>query len=104
MTWGLSEQTISAIHNIFAQFPEIESAILYGSRAKGNYREGSDIDITLKGAALTTAHVLRISNAIDDILLPYQFDISVWHTIENTSLLEHIERIGQVFYTRDVPR
>ncbi|MCW0484384.1 nucleotidyltransferase domain-containing protein [Gaoshiqia sediminis] len=49
MKFGLSETTISLLCSVFENYPEIEEVIIYGSRAKGNYREGSDIDITLKG-------------------------------------------------------
>lgn len=76
LRFGLKETTIEQITGVFSNHPEVESAILYGSRAKGNYRRGSDIDLTLTGECLTYRIVAQIENEIDDLLLPYLFDIS----------------------------
>ena len=98
MKYGLSEATIEKIRGVFAQFPEIEKAVLYGSRAKGNFKTGSDIDLTLYGAALT--HDLRgtIADKLDDLLLPYTIDLSLFDELDHAELREHIERVGVVFY------
>lgn len=97
---GLKTQTIKAINGVFAQYPQIDQAILYGSRATGTYRPGSDIDLTLEGKTLTLTLLNKIDNEIDDLLLPYKFDLSIRHKIENEDLIEHIERVGVVFYER----
>lgn len=97
---GLKPETIIAIKGVFAGYQQIEQAILYGSRAKGTYRNGSDIDLTLKGAELTLTVLNKIDNDLDDLLLPYKTDVSIYHKIENQDLLEHIERVGSVFYER----
>ena len=68
--------------------------------AKGNYKPFSDVDITLKGESLTRKDLNRISLAIDDLLLPYQFDVSIFHTLKNKELIEHVERVGIVIYTK----
>ncbi len=74
---------------------------LYGSRALGSYREGSDIDLTLLGEIdLTTLN--HISLKLDDLLLPYEIDLSVFDEIENAELREHIQRVGKVFYQRAI--
>jgi uncharacterized protein len=99
LRFGLKENTIEQINSVFAQYPEIEQAILYGSRAKGNYRYSSDIDLTLIGN-LTHNQLLQIETAIDDLLLPYKIDLSLRQQIDHAELLEHIERVGQVFYQR----
>lgn len=99
--FGLKPHTISAISNIFAWHPEIEQAVLYGSRAKGTHRPGSDIDLTLFGVALTYTQLDRIETEIDDLLLPYTVDLSLYTQIDNADLLNHIQRVGQVFYQRD---
>ncbi len=98
--FGLKQRTIAAIQNVFAQHPDIEQAVLYGSRAKGNYRPGSDIDLTLFGEALTYAQFNRIETEIDDLLLPYSVDLSLYSQIDNADLLDHIQRVGQLFYQR----
>ncbi len=99
--FGLSKNTINALHSVFKKYPEIERVIIYGSRAKGNYREGSDIDLTLVGNQLTTDHILRISTDIDDLNLPYLFDLSIYHKLDSVSLKQHIERVGKAFFPLD---
>jgi len=68
------------------------------SEPKGNYRKGSDIDLVLKGKNLTINDVLKLEDDLDELLLPYLFDISILHHIKNPDLLGHIERIGKIFY------
>ncbi len=101
MKYGLPDSTIEKICQVFAQFPEIDKAVLYGSRAKGNYKTGSDIDLTLYGPALTPGRCSTIAEALDDLLLPYTIDLSVFSTLNHAALQQHIERVGQVFYLRE---
>jgi len=96
--FGLKPHTISAIQRVFAKHPQLERAVLYGSRAKGNYRRSSDIDLTLFGDSLTYADLCRIETEIDDLLLPYTLDLSLYAQIDNADLREHIRRVGVVFY------
>jgi type I restriction enzyme S subunit len=98
MKYGLTETTVENICAVFARFPEIEKAILYGSRAKGNFKTGSDIDLTLCGEALTSDLCSTISSALDDLLLPYTIDLSVFDELNHAELREHIERVGVLFY------
>ncbi|QIB52816.1 MULTISPECIES: nucleotidyltransferase domain-containing protein [unclassified Pseudomonas] len=98
--FGLPATAIAALRHLFDRWPDIESVWIYGSRAKGNYRPGSDIDLTLKGEALDMHDLLAIENQIDDLLLPWSVDLSLYTHIDNDSLREHIERAGQVFYQR----
>ncbi|MFM5482282.1 nucleotidyltransferase domain-containing protein [Aeromonas veronii] len=86
------------VNQVFAKYPEIDSVILYGSRAKGNYTNGSDIDLTLCGEKLNFSLLCCIANELDDLLLPYTFDISLFKQIDNQDLLDHIKRVGVVFY------
>ena len=86
----------------FSKYPQIEKATLYGSRAKGNYRNGSDIDLTLKGEALTLSILSKVETELDDLLLPYKIDLSIHHKIENPDLLEHMDRVGIVFYEKGI--
>ncbi|HYK55824.1 MAG TPA: nucleotidyltransferase domain-containing protein [Flavisolibacter sp.] len=98
--YGLQASEIEAISKVLQAHPEVEQGILYGSRAKGNYKPASDIDLTLQGNLLSL-HVLQaIETELDDLLLPYKFDISIFHKISNTSLIAHIERIGKVLYSK----
>ena len=100
MTFGLKEETLGQIRNIIEGFPQVEQVLIYGSRAKGGFQPGSDIDLTFKGNNLNLKTINKISVQIDDLLLPYTFDIFVFEYIENTDLLEHIERVGKCFYWR----
>ncbi len=100
MQFGLKQTTIEKIQMVFCAFPEVEQAILYGSRAKGNYKNGSDIDMTLIGEMLNSTILNKISWQIDDLLLPYSFDLSLFTQIKNPNLIEHIERVGIVFYEK----
>lgn len=83
-----------------ADNPRINRVVLYGSRAKGNYKPFSDVDITLVGDELTHEDLNRIILAIDDLLLPYLFDISIFHQLKNDTLIDHINRRGIVIYDK----
>lgn len=100
MRFGLTRETIAEIHAVLAGFPSIDRAILYGSRAKGTYEPGSDIDLCLEGAKLTTSDLISVISALDNTLLPYSFDLSLKHHLNELPLIEHIERVGQLFYER----
>jgi len=99
--FGLSETTIARIQAILVRDPQINRAILYGSRAKGNYHPGSDIDLTLVGEGLTYADLNRLERELDDLLLPYKIDLSLCHLLDHPGLLAHIERVGVPFYERE---
>jgi len=102
MKFGLKESTISAIRSVFSRHPQVRKAILYGSRAKGNYKKGSDIDLTLIGGADLDGSVLtQIDGEIDDLLLPYTFDLSIFRQISDPDVIDHIRRVGVVFYERE---
>lgn len=98
MKFGLKEETIAQINAVFAKYPQIETAIIYGSRAMDTYTNGSDIDLSLKGDNLNLDLVTKMEIEIDDLYLPYTFDISVFNQISNTELIKHIEEIGKTFY------
>lgn len=100
-SFGLSDQTIATVRAILADYPAVEKAILYGSRARGNYDRGSDIDLTLIGAALNHRLLAEIAGRLEDSAIPYQVDLSLKEQIDNPNLLAHIERVGVVFYQRD---
>ena len=100
MKYGLSESTVEKISAVFSGFPVIERAVLYGSRAKGNFKPGSDIDLTLYGASLTPRLCATIAETLDDLLLPYEIDLSLFDSLDSLELREHIARVGVVFYQR----
>ena len=98
--FGLSVEVLDKIRSIFRSHPLVEKVILYGSRAKGNYKPGSDVDLTLIAPKMELSELLQIENEIDDLLLPYKFDLSFFHKIDSETLSDHINRIGLDFYNR----
>ena len=94
MSFGLSNDIITRIHSVFRKYPEIENATLYGSRAKGNYNPYSDIDLTFEGKNISLNLIYQIAVDLDDLLLPYFFDLSIKEKITNPDLLDHIKRVG----------
>lgn len=98
MPYGLKSDAIAQINGILATHSEIEQAILYGSRALGNFRDSSDIDLCLVGETLTLTELLKIENELDDLLLPYKIDLSLFHALDNPDLIDHIQRVGVMFY------
>ncbi|PCJ41629.1 MAG: hypothetical protein COA81_06990 [Alphaproteobacteria bacterium] len=98
MNCGLGDNTINRIKAVFRRFPEISRVMLYGSRAKGNYKPGSDIDLTFFGNGLDLKSLSRIDGALDELDLPYLFDLSLYDEIENPDFLDHIKRVGILFY------
>ena len=101
-TFGLKAGQIQLMNACFAQYPAIQQVIIYGSRAKGTYRNGSDIDLSIVAEAFSFSDLLALETALDDLLLPYKIDLSLKKDIDNPDLLEHIERVGQVFYLAQV--
>lgn len=99
MSWGLSEREIALLRATLAAHPNVQRAVLYGSRAMGNYRTGSDIDLTLEGD-LHLQDINRLLLDIDDLLLPYQVDLSAFQDIDNPALVDHIQREGVEFWRR----
>jgi len=98
MKFGLENSIIKQINAVFVKHPQIEKVILYGSRAKGNHKKGSDLDLTLAGESLTLSLQHQIEIELDDLFLPYTFDISIFNQISNPDLIDHINRVGVVFY------
>lgn len=100
MRFGLSEQTLQKIIAVFKGYPNLQKAVLYGSRAKGTYRPGSDIDITLLGGQVSDRDYLNLINELDDLNLPYTFDLSLYHHLQHEALRQHIDRVGVELYVR----
>ncbi len=102
MKYGLDDKYFNALISVFPHHPEVESVILYGSRAKGNYKPFSDIDITLKGSNLTRQHLGQIFTEIDDLLLPYFLDISIYNKLTDKGFIEAIDKTGVEIYRKNM--
>ncbi len=97
---GIENDHMNLILKALKQFPEIETAILFGSRAIGNYRPGSDIDIAIKGSRINQTICSELSGILNEELpLAWSFDIIPFETIQNSSLTDHINRVGIEIYT-----
>lgn len=97
---GLSEKSTATLNKILAAYPHVEKAILYGSRAMGNYKNGSDIDLSLQGESLDQRIIFKLTQDFAESSLPYKVDVSVFEQIESAKLKEHIKRVGVVFYEK----
>ena len=98
--FGLKDTHLELLRTCFAKYPGIQQVIIYGSRAKGNYKPGSDIDLTICGNDINGSMLLKLENEIDDLLLPYKIDLSLKQHIDSPELKRHIEKVGQIFYER----
>ena len=83
MKYGLKEETIDKINEVFSNYSEIKKVIIYGSRAKGSYKNGSDIDLTLIGENIKLEQLNKIDNELDNLMLPYSFDLSAYKELTN---------------------
>jgi len=99
--YGLKQSKVQDIQKVFSTFSEVEEVVLYGSRAKGNFKNGSDIDLTIKGENLNLKIINKISFCLDDLYLPYTFDLSIFNHISSPELIDHIQRVGKVFYKKN---
>lgn len=102
--FGLSEKALDLLRTTFAANPHIERVVVYGSRAMGNFRQGSDIDLTLEGCNLTLTDLLRLETVLDDLMLPWNIDLSLYSNIDNPALLAHIARVGKPLWIRKQQR
>jgi len=98
MQFGLPDNVLPKLLGVLSSSPKIKKITLYGSRAKGNSRHGSDIDLCLDADALTLKDLNELEGSIDDLLLPWKVDITVRQQIDNPNLIEHIERVGVQLY------
>jgi uncharacterized protein len=97
---GLTEEEIAGIKAVFSKYIPVEKVLIYGSRAMGNYKSASDIDLTLIGKDIDLSLQSEIEFDLDDLMLPYKFDISIYDRISNPEFLDHIHRVGKEFYKR----
>lgn len=95
--FGLQENDLSIIIEVLKRYPQVKEAFIFGSRAIGNYKPGSDVDIAIKGNVEDS--IFAISGELNDATpLPYTFDVVNIDAIHNDDLLEHIRRVGKSFY------
>lgn len=97
--FGISEKSFNLLLEAFAKFPQIEEVIIFGSRAKGNFKKGSDIDLAIKGEKCNASLALDLNTYINEELpIPYMVDIVDYGSLQHQELREHIDRVGMLFY------
>ncbi|MDY0220195.1 MAG: nucleotidyltransferase domain-containing protein [Desulfobacterium sp.] len=100
LKFGLKPETIAIIIKEISSFKEISHAVVFGSRAKGNYKKGSDIDIAIKGHQITDDTVVRLSTRLNqEAPIPYFVDVVHYEGITNRELVDHIDRVGKIFWS-----
>ena len=99
--YGLSPHVIEDIGRVLRRHPNISRAIIFGSRAKGNYSEGSDIDLALVGEGISYRQLLDIGIGLDDLGLLYRVDLVDYNKVAGSPLGEHIDRVGRTFYSKE---
>lgn len=99
--FGFKPGEIELISSVLAAEPAVTEAVIFGSRAKGNYNTGSDVDIALMGNNLDLEKIIRLSYVLNEETgMPYHFDLIEYQTIETVELKNHIDRVGIKILTR----
>jgi predicted nucleotidyltransferase len=96
--FGLPVKALQGLQDVFSNHPSIQSVTMYGSRAKGNYRHNSDIDLVITAPDMTWGEFNCVEQEIDDLLLPWKVDLALLHHIENQDLLDHVSRVGVTIF------
>lgn len=97
--FGLLKRDLDFLFEALIKFPEIEKAIIFGSRAMGNYKKGSDIDLAIVGEKITDQMKTRLSSILNQELpIPYFIDVVDYKSITNKDLVKHIDTEGKVIY------
>ncbi|MDY6823907.1 MAG: nucleotidyltransferase domain-containing protein [Thermodesulfobacteriota bacterium] len=99
--FGMQKEVLARIVEVLKRNPHIDEAILYGSRAKDSHREGSDVDLVLKGQHLNLREMNKLHLELDDLMLPYTFDLSIYHRLNDQELIDHINRVGKRIYKKE---
>ncbi len=97
MRFGLDENTIKDINSVFSKYSEITKVVLYGSRAKGSEKNGSDIDLCIMDD-IDIKLLYRLEDDLDELMLPYKVDLTIFAKLNNNEIKEHIKRVGKEFY------
>ncbi|MEO6693963.1 MAG: nucleotidyltransferase domain-containing protein [Ignavibacteria bacterium] len=100
MKYGLSDNFINEIKSVFETYQKVNEVIIFGSRAKGDFKTGSDIDLAIKGNEIRLDDILNLSLRLENITFPYKMDLINFQSIEDINVIEHINNSGKVFYKR----
>jgi predicted nucleotidyltransferase len=101
MIYGLDDDDIRKINAVFSSHSAVQEVIIFGSRAIGNYKPGSDVDLVVKGENLKHSDLLNLSVELDDLGALYTFDVQHYDAIRDADVLDHINRAGKQFYVKE---
>jgi uncharacterized protein len=102
MNHGLKQRDMDSMLTAFGQFQEIEQVIVFGSRAKGSHKNGSDVDLAIKGKNVTARTITSLKTILEeDLPIPFFFDIVHYEKIKSKNLTDHIDRVGKVLYAKE---
>lgn len=100
--FGLLESDLISIFKIISSQEKVEKAVIFGSLAKGNFKNGSDVDLALKGKNLDFDTLSEISYLLnEETNMPHKFDIANYHSIQEPELIRHIDRVGVEIFNRE---
>ena len=99
--YGLTDRDIQTRNNILHKYPEVLLVHIFGSRAKGTSKPGSDIDLSIMNMGANSNILHNLKNEFEESSLPYKVDLVDFHTLTNPDFAEHIKRVGIIFYQRE---
>jgi len=102
LTFGLSPAILGDLRRVFAAYPEIEQVLIFGSRAKGNFRDGSDIDLAVFAPTMNEAAFTRLWNKLDALPILFKMDVLHWDTLGNTRLKDKITGEGRRIFSAEL--
>lgn len=103
-TFGLPGEDLALMRRAMERFPEVETALIYGSRAKGTARRFSDIDLSLKGVGLSRGLLGQIAALLDALNTPYCFDLNIYDEIRDVHFRQQIDACAKIFYQKATKR
>lgn len=98
--FGLSNRDMASIFTILRNYSEVRTVLIFGSRAKGSFKSGSDIDLAIMDENVSEETLIRIQSSFKESSLPYFVDILNFQALQHTDLKDHITRVGVPFYER----
>ena len=100
--FGLRTEDIDKIAAEIETFPEIDQAAIFGSRAKGCHKRGSDVDLAIYGERVTLTTLASLGYRLqEEGPLPYFFDIVDYTHLGSAELKAHIDRVGRTIFRRN---
>ncbi|MEX1270457.1 MAG: nucleotidyltransferase domain-containing protein [Balneolaceae bacterium] len=99
--FGLTGRDMKAIQTIFESYPEVKTVYVFGSRAKGNYRTGSDVDLAIMNEGISIKRLSRLRSDFEESSLPYKIDLVDFTHIEKQEFIDHINRVGVPFFVQN---